>query len=110
MVGKHQLIERSDPCRPTLCALGTEPHAHCPCGLPMAVGATLCDLCRAEGLQRDLSVQPAGRFEWDGVSFPSLRLNRPADVPHQRYIGLLQTIFDPAFEQETMPTTAGEAA
>jgi hypothetical protein len=103
---RSNLAELADRCRPALCALGTQPHAHCACGLAMAVGATLCDICRAEGLHRDLSAIPASRTEWDGMSYPSLRLHRPTDVQLDRYDRLLRAIFRPVPET----TTAGEAA
>jgi hypothetical protein len=102
--------EAPDPCRPALCALGDEPHAHCLCGLPMAAGATLCDLCRAEGLHRDLSVMPASRTEWDGVTFPSLRIHRPTDIPLDRYDALLGAILGPLPERNVLHFTTGEAA
>ncbi len=76
----------------------------------MAVGATLCDLCRSEGLQRNLSVRPASRVEWDGLSYPSLRLNRPTDVPPERYDGLLRAILGPLPDRNAEPASAGEAA
>src|SRR5215467_12267692 len=98
-----------DRCRPALCALGTEPHAHCACGLPMAAGATVCDLCRSEGLHRDLSTVPASRTEWDGRTYPSLRLHRPTDGPSDRYDALLRAILGPLPERNA-PLSAGEAA
>ena len=107
-MSRSALSERPDPCRPTLCALGATPYAHCPCGLPMVVGTTLCDTCRSEGLQIDLSVTPASRTEWDGVSYPSIRLNRPADVPLDRYDALLHAIFVPV--PVPQPATTGDAA
>jgi hypothetical protein len=111
-VGKHgkNAPDLSDRCRPALCALGTQPHAHCPCGLPMAAGATLCDLCRSEGLARDLSVIPVSRVEWDGLSYPSLRLHRPVDAPPARYDGLLRAILVPLPERNVRRATTGEAA
>ncbi len=102
--------DRGDRCRPALCVLGATPHAHCVCGLPMAVGATLCDPCRSEGLQRNLSVRPASRVEWDGLSYPSLRLNRPTDVQPARYDRLLRAILGPLPERNVLHSTAGEAA
>ncbi len=76
----------------------------------MAVGTGLCDLCRSEGLQRNLSVRPASRVEWDGLSHPSLRLGRPTDVPPARYDGLLRAILGPLPERNVQHSTAGEAA
>jgi hypothetical protein len=108
--GRSAVVGGVDPCRPAFCALGGTPHVHCPCGLPMAVGATRCDLCLAEDF-RPRPLRPTDHLvEWDGVSYPSLRRNRPVDVPHEQYIGLLQTILDPAFDAVAEPATAGEAA
>jgi hypothetical protein len=109
--------DRADSCRPTLCALGGTPHAHCLCGLPMAVGATLCDSCVAEGLQPKYRKATGHLEAWDGVSYPSLRLNRPTDIPTERYHALLQMIVGPLPERIVLgpargaqPATAGEAA
>jgi len=114
---EDSISNRADTCHPALCALGSEPHRHCPCGLPMAVGATLCDLCLAEGF-RPRKLKPADHLEeWDGVSYPSLRLNRPTDVPTDRYDVLLLAIFDPQPERivlgparNAQPATSGQAA
>ena len=100
----------TDSCRPALCALGTKPHRHCTCGLPMAAGAMLCDLCRSEGLHRDLSAVPASRTEWDGRTYPSLRLRRPADGPPDRYDAMLRAILGPLPVQNAKHSTVGEAA
>ena len=98
----------NDPCRPTLCALGAEPHAHCPCGLPMVVGARLCDLCRAEGL-RPRGLKAASYLEvWDGQSYPSLRLHRPTDAPRERYEAFLRVVLGPVVRGEA--AGPGEAA
>jgi hypothetical protein len=51
-------------------------------------------------------VTPASRTEWDGVSYPSLRLHRPSDIPLDRYDRLLRAILGPLPER----STAGEAA
>jgi len=111
-VGEHGDNDphRRDRCRPALCALGTQPHAHCACGLAMAVGATLCDLCRSEGLHRDLSVIPASRTEWDGRTYPSLRLHRPTDAPPDRYDALLRAILGPLPDRPATHSIAAEAA
>jgi hypothetical protein len=98
--------EQPDRCRPALCALGTEPHSHCPCGLPMPAGATLCDTCLAEGLQIDLNARPSSRVEWNGHRYPSLRLNRPSGMPPDHYRRLLAAILGPAGE----PNPTEEAA
>ena len=106
-----------DSCDPALCALGNEPHRHCPCGLPMAVGATLCAACIEEGLQPK-GLKAASYLEaWDGRSYPSFRLNRPTDIPTDRYHDLLQMIVGPLPERIVLgparcaqPATAGEAA
>jgi hypothetical protein len=99
--------DRSDRCRPALCALGTEPHAHCPCGLPMAAGATLCDLCRAEDFRpRPLKAADYAE-EWDGIRYPALRRNRPTDVPHEKYAAFLAFVLGPIVRAEA---GAGEAA
>ena len=100
----------ADRCRPALCSLGTEPHRHCICGLPIAVCAQLCDLCRSEGLQRNLSVRPASRVEWDGLSYPSLRLNRPTGVSPARYDDLLRSILGPVPNRKAEHSTSAEAA
>ena len=104
--GRAAATELGDRCHPALCALGAEPHAHCVCGLPMAMGADRCDLCRSEEFEpRPLRVADH-EIEWDGQRYPSLRLNRPADVPAARYDDLLRAILGPV----TKPTTAEEAA
>src|SRR5205807_4537606 len=118
-VGNRDQKDGGDPpdrCRPTLCALGSEPHAHCPCGLPMAADATLCDLCRSEGLRPKYRKATGHLEEWDGVSYPSLRLNRPS-IPQERYEALLQAIVGPLPERivlgparNAQPAPAGEAA
>jgi len=76
----------------------------------MAAGATLCDLCRSEGLQRDLSVVPASWVEWDGQTYPSLRLHRPADSPSDRYDALLRAILGPLPVRNATRATTEEAA
>jgi hypothetical protein len=74
----------------------------------MAAGATLCDLCIAEDF-RPRPLKAADHLEeWDGVSYPSLRLNRPTDIPRERYEALLQVVLGPVLRGEE-PTT-GEAA
>jgi hypothetical protein len=85
----------TDGCRPTLCALGAAPHAHCTCGLAMPAGATLCDLCRAEGLQPKPLTSADHGIEWDGRRYPSRRLNRPLNIPARRYDDLLLAILGP---------------
>ena len=97
----------ADACRPTHCALGTKAHAHCVCGLPMAQGAALCDLCLAEGLQLDQVATPISRTRWDG-SYPSRRLRWPADVPAERYEDLIRLVLAPA--SRPSPANAREAA
>lgn len=99
--GKPAVVSGDDPCRPTLCALGTAPHAHCPCGLAMAATATLCDLCRSEGLLPLPLKLTDHEIEWDGHRYPSRRLHRPADIPPARYDDLLQAIFAPDEWRET---------
>src|SRR5690242_4261698 len=90
--------DRADSCRPILCDLRGTPHTHCACGLPMVIGATLCDSCVAEGL-RPRYRKATGHLEtWDGVSYPSLRLNRPS-IPLERYHDLLQMIVGPLPER-----------
>jgi hypothetical protein len=88
-------VGQNDPCNPALCALGRVPHAHCPCGLAMALGAALCDQCLAEGFQPKPLTLADFAIEWDGRRYPSLRLNRPTDVPSARYDDLLLAIFAP---------------
>jgi len=89
----------------------------CICGLPMAVGATLCDSCVAEGLQPKYRKATGHLETWDGVSYPSRRLNRPTDVPADRYRALLQAIVGPLPDRivlgpgrNAQPAPAGEAA
>jgi len=100
----------TDRCRPALCALGTEPHAHCACGLPMAVGATLCELCRSEGFRPGRLKAADHAEEWDGVRYPSLRLQRPTDGPTDRYDALLRAILGPLPDRPAKHSTVGEAA
>ena len=95
----------SDRCRPTLCALGTEPHAHCVCGLPMPVGAPVCSLCRSEALVLDDVVTDDHEIAWDGQRYPSLRLNRPSDTPAAWYHDLLQTILAPGVHERRRVST-----
>ena len=102
--------DTADPCRPTLCALGTDPHAHCPCGLPMPLGASLCDLCRSEGFDpRPLSAADHD-VEWDGQRYPSLRLNRPMEVPARRYDELLRAVLGPVAGRQAARAASEEAA
>ena len=94
-------FDGAEGCDPALCALGTEPHAHCACGLPMAAGAALCDHCRSEGFNpKPLTVADYAE-RWDGQRYPSRRLHRPADIPAARYDDLLQAIFAPDEWRET---------
>ncbi len=66
----------------------------------MAVGARLCDLCRSEDF-RPRRVKAADHAdEWDGRRYPSLRLNRPADAPPERYDALLRAILGVAPGEE----------
>ncbi len=66
----------------------------------MAVGATLCDPCRSEHF-RPSKLKAADHLEeWDGRRYPSLRLNRPADAPPERYDALLRAILGVAPGQE----------
>jgi hypothetical protein len=107
--GRSASKTSTDRCRPVLCALGTQPHRHCVCGLPMATGATLCDLCLAEDF-RPRPLKPADHLEeWDGVRYPSLRRNRPTDVPNERYEAFLSFVLAPVLQAEAA-STAGEAA
>ena len=100
----------ADRCRPSLCALGTVPHAHCVCGLPMPLGSTLCEQCLAEGFNpRPLTVADYV-VEWDGRRYPSLRLHRPTDVPPARYDDLLRSILGPVPDRKAEHSTAEEAA
>jgi hypothetical protein len=74
----------------------------------MAVGATLCDLCREEGF-RPTKLMPADHAdEWDGVSYTSLRRNRPADVPFLRYEALLLAVLGPDDERIVLGPPRGE--
>ena len=98
----------SDRCNPALCALGTQPHTHCVCGLPMAAGASLCTLCVAEDFRPRPQRAADHAGEWDGVSYPSLRRNRPTGVPRERYEAFLAFVLGPA--RGAQPASAGEAA
>jgi hypothetical protein len=44
------------------------------------------------------------------VTFPSLRLNRPTDVPFDRYDALLRAILGPLPARDTATPATGEAA
>src|SRR5262249_26172587 len=100
----------SDYCRPAHCALGAKPHRHCACGLAMPIGAKVCDDCRSEGFQPSPSKPTDQAEEWDGVSYPALRLNRPTDVPHEAYEALLRAILCPLPAGHPWRSTAEEAA
>ena len=76
----------------------------------MATGATLCDLCREEDFQ-PRPLKPADHAEeWDGVSYPSLRLKRPKDVARERYQDLLRAILGPLPARNAQRPTPSEAA
>ncbi len=101
----------NDLCRPTLCALGAEPHAHCACGLPMPLVAARCDLCRSEGFKPTRVRAADHNEEWDGRRHPSLRLHRPTNVPPARYDDLLRAILGPVRGRNAeVPTAPEEAA
>lgn len=83
------------PCTPRRCDLGPEPHEHCVCGLPMALGAPCCHLCAQEGLELDQVVARDDSDPWDGSSRPSRR-RRPRPGPNPLgYVVLLSAILDP---------------
>jgi hypothetical protein len=91
-----------DACNPRLCHLGTRPHAHCGCGLPMPLRARMCDLCRCEGLKpRQLRrTRTIEDEEWDGRSYPSRRQRR-CGTPHpDSHLRLLIAILAPVAENE----------
>ena len=101
---------QSDVCRPALCALGRAPHAHCACGLPMPVGAALCDLCRSEGHVPTAIRMSDHEIEWDGQRYPSRRQNHPTDVPAERYDELLRDILGPVRGRQAALAASEEAA
>ena len=90
--------ERRASCEPKLCALASDPHLHCFCGLPMAPDATACRLCIDE--QVVPTEQPRRRTSdpeaWDGLSYPSLRCNRTGRVDRERYLQLLEVVLSPS--------------
>jgi hypothetical protein len=93
---------QADFCRPFLCDLGTKPHSHCACGLPMPFDAELCDLCRQEGVEpRPLRRTRSIEEEWDGRSCPSRRQRRCGDPHPDSHLQLLIAILAPAPAQET---------
>ncbi len=91
---------QADACRPFLCSLGTKPHAHCTCGLPMPVRTRLCDLCRREGLTPRQIRSAQSAEEWDGRSYPSRRQRRCGHPHPDRYLKLLIAILAPARGKE----------
>ncbi len=103
-------VAQANACLPQHCALGTKPHAHCVCGLPMAMGAALCDCCLSEGLDLATVVADDPAEEWDGVRYPSRRAIRPSGIPVARYEDLLQAILGPTSNRRVRPSAAREAA
>jgi hypothetical protein len=74
----------------------------------MPAGATLCDLCVAEDF-RPGELRAADHLEeWDGIRYPSLRRNRPTDVPRERYETFLRVVLGPVLQAQQ--PTRGEAA
>jgi hypothetical protein len=74
----------------------------------MAVSATLCDTCLGEDF-RPRQLTAADHAEaWDGIRYPSLRRNRPTDIPRERYETFLRVVLGPVVQ--TQQPTSGEAA
>ena len=94
----HQ-ADQDDGCNSSLCALGSRPHAHCVCGLPMPANARLCSLCLAEGLRRPRRRQVESLEEWDGLSYPSRRRRRCGTPRPDAHLDLLTAILAPATER-----------
>ena len=83
------------PCTPRRCGLGSEPHEHCVCGLPMALRAACCQLCTDEGLDLEQVVACDNSDPWDGSSRPSRR-RRPRPGPNPLgYVVLLSAVLNP---------------
>ena len=83
------------PCTPRRCELGSEPHEHCVCGLPMALRAACCHLCAEEGLDLEHVVACDDSDPWDGSSRPSRR-RRPRPGPNPLgYVVLLSAVLNP---------------
>ncbi len=83
------------PCTPRRCDLGSEPHEHCVCGLPMALRAACCQLCADEGLDLEQVVACDDSDPWDGSSRPSRR-RRPRPGPNPLgYVVLLSAVLNP---------------
>jgi hypothetical protein len=99
----------SDGCDPTLCALASRPHGHCACGLPMAVGEMLCQLCRAECLDPIGRLTPRRRGDalvWDGHSRPSRRRCRVGAGEGLSYQRLIAAVLLPnESDDEDAPAT-----
>jgi hypothetical protein len=76
----------------------------------MGLDATRCDQCRAEGHQPKPLTIADHDVEWDGTSYPSRRLNRPADIPTARYHELLRAILGPVAGRQAARAASEEAA
>jgi hypothetical protein len=95
---------REEPtCHPDKCELGEQPHGHCVCGLPMAVGADRCLQCDHEDLApvRVRSSAPSDADRWDGRSYPSRRRRRVANPDPDVYQRFLAVVLGPTFGNET---------
>jgi hypothetical protein len=91
---------QADFCRPFLCDLGTKPHMHCACGLPMPLRASMCTLCRAEGLKPMRLTYADSIDEWNGRSYPSRRQRRCGSPHPDSHLHLLIAILAPAAGNE----------
>jgi hypothetical protein len=90
-LGRRVLVPDTLERHATLCELGGSPHDHCECGLPMAVGADLCAVCMAEGLD-PIGPAPRSDLQWDGKSYHSRRCRRLVTSDPDGYMAVLAAI------------------
>lgn len=70
--------EGADRCRPGSCEVGSDPHKHCRCGLPMSVDAVICRWCDVEGFDPTPGheTEDGDALAWDGRRYPAWRRRR----------------------------------
>jgi hypothetical protein len=81
-------------CDPRWCGLANHYHEHCICGLPMRSEATVCSLCKLEGIDPVPigAAPPLDGLAWDGFSYPSRRRHRRHLALPEPYEHLLEAV------------------